>query len=187
MSDIVVTPINNGPYRVVGKIQIVTEGGRVIESEGEENWLCRCGQSSHKPFCDGTHESIGFQADLDAPVEAPVSTGAPSGEGFADAAADADVIEGEILAVDVDEQPIVLTRVRGQICALFGVCTHQEAMLDGGEIDGDVLMCPVHDSGFNVFTGAATKLPATQPLPTYDVKVENGRVLVARQPRQGGS
>jgi len=45
--------------------KIVTEGGRTIAVDGDETWLCRCGQSANKPFCDGTHTRIGFKSNLD--------------------------------------------------------------------------------------------------------------------------
>lgn len=65
MSDVVITPYNDGPYYVKGKFTIVTEGGREIAIEGDEAWLCRCGHSATKPFCDGSHKKAGFKSNLD--------------------------------------------------------------------------------------------------------------------------
>lgn len=65
MSSFIITPQNDGPYHVQGAFRLVTEGGRTIEVEGEETWLCRCGASANKPFCDGTHTKIGFKSNLD--------------------------------------------------------------------------------------------------------------------------
>ena len=56
-----ITPRDNGPYFVVGMLQLVDAEGNVIRSEGGFA-LCRCGQSSNKPFCDGTHRSAGFES-----------------------------------------------------------------------------------------------------------------------------
>jgi CDGSH-type Zn-finger protein len=54
-----VTPMQNGPLLVRGPI-------RVVQADGTEELpraaFCRCGQSKNKPFCDGTHEEIGFRA-----------------------------------------------------------------------------------------------------------------------------
>ncbi len=61
MSDVIIKPQNNGPYHVKGKFNIVTEGGREIAFEGDETWLCRCGQSANKPFCDGSHKKAGLR------------------------------------------------------------------------------------------------------------------------------
>lgn len=66
MSSFIITPQNDGPYHVQGTFRLVTEGGRTIEVEGDETWLCRCGASANKPFCDGTHTKIGFKSNLDA-------------------------------------------------------------------------------------------------------------------------
>jgi CDGSH-type Zn-finger protein len=65
MSDVIITPNNNGPYHVKGKVRIVTEAGREIAFDGDEVWLCRCGQSANKPFCDGSHKKAGFKNNLD--------------------------------------------------------------------------------------------------------------------------
>jgi CDGSH-type Zn-finger protein len=66
MSDVIITPKNDGPYYVNGTFKIVTQGGREIAFDGNEAWLCRCGQSANKPFCDGTHKKTGFKHNLDA-------------------------------------------------------------------------------------------------------------------------
>jgi len=53
----------NGPYETVGPLTIVDPTGQEIEvPEGKRVWLCRCGGSADKPFCDGTHERESFQA-----------------------------------------------------------------------------------------------------------------------------
>jgi CDGSH-type Zn-finger protein len=54
----------NGPYETVGPLTIVDPTGQeVLVPEGKRVWLCRCGGSGDKPFCDGTHEKNGFQAE----------------------------------------------------------------------------------------------------------------------------
>jgi CDGSH-type Zn-finger protein len=53
----------NGPLRVEGPIKLVDSNGQVIDLAGKPAVsLCRCGASVNKPFCDGTHSKIGFQA-----------------------------------------------------------------------------------------------------------------------------
>ena len=61
MSDIIIKVLKNGPYRVEGKVQMVDPQGNVMAYDKEKFSLCRCGHSSNKPFCDGTHNKIGFQ------------------------------------------------------------------------------------------------------------------------------
>jgi CDGSH-type Zn-finger protein len=52
-----------GPYRVEGEVELVDVNGNKIDTSGRPRFaLCRCGASVTKPFCDGTHSKIGFQA-----------------------------------------------------------------------------------------------------------------------------
>jgi CDGSH-type Zn-finger protein len=57
------TPYRNGPYLVRGEFELTDQDGEVIETLRGTIALCRCGASRTKPFCDGTHKSIGFRAD----------------------------------------------------------------------------------------------------------------------------
>ncbi len=72
-----ITVMNNGSLRVEGDFEIVDQEGRSFGLAGRQRvTLCRCGQSSNKPFCDGTHKTCGFQSqliafDLPAPKPAP--------------------------------------------------------------------------------------------------------------------
>jgi CDGSH-type Zn-finger protein len=64
MADATIKAIPNGPYRVTGPAKIFDPNGNEVMSleEGRGVSLCRCGGSVNKPFCDGTHSRIGFQA-----------------------------------------------------------------------------------------------------------------------------
>ena len=63
MTDITITPSDNGPYMVEGPVSVVdADGTRYDLSEQTTIFLCRCGGSRTKPFCDGTHERLNFQA-----------------------------------------------------------------------------------------------------------------------------
>jgi CDGSH-type Zn-finger protein len=61
MSDPSIKVLPKGPYLVEGKINLLDASGKRIEA-GEKIALCRCGASTNKPFCDGTHTKIGFDA-----------------------------------------------------------------------------------------------------------------------------
>jgi CDGSH-type Zn-finger protein/uncharacterized Fe-S cluster protein YjdI len=56
-----VTPQTNGCLRVEGNLEIVSGTGRRIE-QTTKTFLCRCGHSQNKPFCDGSHKAAGFVA-----------------------------------------------------------------------------------------------------------------------------
>jgi len=62
-----ITPYRNGPYLIRGEFEIVGQEGETIDPRRKTIALCRCGASRTKPFCDGTHKSIGFTADERAP------------------------------------------------------------------------------------------------------------------------
>ena len=74
MSQVKITVRPNGPYRVEdpgGVIELVDANGNKYDLAGKPMFsLCRCGGSVNKPFCDGTHSKIGFQA-----AEAAVKAG----------------------------------------------------------------------------------------------------------------
>ncbi len=61
MADTVITVRRNGPYIVSGAVELRDADGKRYETE-ETMALCRCGASTTKPFCDGTHSKVGFQA-----------------------------------------------------------------------------------------------------------------------------
>lgn len=54
-----ITVRDNGPYRIEGPVKVIDAEGNEFEHK-ESFSLCRCGQSSNKPFCDGTHAKVGF-------------------------------------------------------------------------------------------------------------------------------
>ncbi len=60
----------NGPYLVKGPIRLVDADGNEFRVDRDVIALCRCGGSTTKPFCDGTHSKIGFQAAEKAVREA---------------------------------------------------------------------------------------------------------------------
>ncbi|NDJ55047.1 MAG: hypothetical protein GYB68_18410 [Chloroflexi bacterium] len=57
-----ITPTTNGPIKIEGAFEILSADGETLHA-GNKTWLCRCGGSSSKPFCDGTHNGNGFTAD----------------------------------------------------------------------------------------------------------------------------
>ena len=65
MADVKITVKRNGPYRVEcpeGAVSLVDADGNAYDLTGKTGFsLCRCGGSTNKPFCDGTHSKIGFQ------------------------------------------------------------------------------------------------------------------------------
>ena len=58
-SIVTITPTENGPYEVVGDVRIISPDGTVLR-ETAKAYLCRCGHSQNKPFCDSSHRRIGW-------------------------------------------------------------------------------------------------------------------------------
>ena len=61
MAEVTIQVIKNGPYIVKGEVDLQDSDGKSYPAE-KRIALCRCGASSEKPFCDGTHSKIGFEA-----------------------------------------------------------------------------------------------------------------------------
>ncbi len=57
-----ITALDNGPYLVKGPVVVTDAEGNEFRVERETIALCRCGGSTTKPFCDGTHSKAGFRA-----------------------------------------------------------------------------------------------------------------------------
>lgn len=71
--EVIITAYENGPYVVNGSVRVCDADGHEWSTEGRVSVaLCRCGASATKPFCDGTHSRIGFQA-----AERAVAPGEP--------------------------------------------------------------------------------------------------------------
>jgi len=93
---------------------------------------------------------------------------------------------GQALRVE-GSVPIALFNVDGEFCAIGDTCTHREASLAEGYLEGDEVECPLHASRFNVKTGEVTGPPALEPVPTFPVLVRDGAVYVEDTPGFGPS
>lgn len=61
-NDVVITPYRDGPLVVRGPFELRDQDGRPIDAGREVVALCRCGKSRMRPFCDGSHKLVRFQA-----------------------------------------------------------------------------------------------------------------------------
>lgn len=76
-----ITPYRDGPYLIRGPFVLADQEGNEIEVRRRVIALCRCGRSQTRPFCDGTHKAIGFQAESGSAERG--SAGAAASDGFA--------------------------------------------------------------------------------------------------------
>ncbi len=83
MSAVKITIKRNGPYRVEaaeGSVELIDADGNKYDLTGKPAFsLCRCGASVNKPFCDGTHSKLGFQAAESAVKKAEETSGSTPG------------------------------------------------------------------------------------------------------------
>lgn len=59
---VTVKVLQDGPLQVKGECEMLDAQGNLIPGKGGDIFLCRCGQSANKPFCDGTHKRVGFKS-----------------------------------------------------------------------------------------------------------------------------
>jgi len=93
-------------------------------------------------------------------------------------AALSDVAPGGRLSIIVDELPALLLRVGDDLYCIEDVCTHDGQPLTDGPVADCAIECPRHGARFDLRTGKAIRMPATEPVRTFPVSVRNGDVFV---------
>jgi 3-phenylpropionate/trans-cinnamate dioxygenase ferredoxin component len=88
-----------------------------------------------------------------------------------------DLPPGEAVRLDTDPA-IAVFNADGELYAIDDTCTHQDASLSDGWVEGCLVECPLHASSFDLRTGRPTCLPARRPVRTHPVTVEDGLVHV---------
>lgn len=103
-------------------------------------------------------------------------------------AADADGLpEGKAVRVEVAGTPVLLVRSNdGSILAVAARCTHQGAPLDRGVLNlrdsVPTVTCPAHGSVFSLVDGRVRRGPATQPVQTFEARMNGGKVELRPRP-----
>jgi 3-phenylpropionate/trans-cinnamate dioxygenase ferredoxin component len=91
-----------------------------------------------------------------------------------------DVPPGSATVVDVKGIDVALINSGGQFYAIGNECTHAGGSLGEGElVEENQIECPLHGSVFDITSGEVVVGPADEPVPSFDVKVENGIISVA--------
>jgi naphthalene 1,2-dioxygenase system ferredoxin subunit len=84
----------------------------------------------------------------------------------------------DVVGVDAAGKELALYNVDGQVYVTDNICTHGHARLCDGFLDGFEIECPLHQGKFDIRNGSPQCEPVTDPVRTYPVKIENGRVFV---------
>jgi 3-phenylpropionate/trans-cinnamate dioxygenase ferredoxin subunit len=92
----------------------------------------------------------------------------------------AELAPGTARRYDVAGRSIAVVRIEDAVYAIGDVCSHQDVSLAEGEVDEDerTLECWKHGSAFDLASGEALTLPATQPVPTYEARIEGDEIVV---------
>jgi naphthalene 1,2-dioxygenase system ferredoxin subunit len=85
----------------------------------------------------------------------------------------------DVKGVQVEGLDIALYRVEGEVYATSDICTHAQARLCEGFLEGHEIECPLHQGRFDIRNGKAMCAPLTEDLKVYPVKIEDGRVFIA--------
>jgi 3-phenylpropionate/trans-cinnamate dioxygenase ferredoxin component len=89
-----------------------------------------------------------------------------------------EVAEAASLAADIEGLALLVIRCGTDLYAVENRCTHDGEPLEGAEVESCQIICPRHGAHFCIRTGEALSPPAYEPLRTFQVRVENGRILV---------
>ena len=91
---------------------------------------------------------------------------------------DADALpEGAVVAVTVPgRDPIALYNLGGEFYATDDTCSHGNASLAEGDIEGDEIICPFHEGSFHIPTGTPAAPPCLEPVRSYPVAVVDGKL-----------
>ena len=99
-----------------------------------------------------------------------------------DVAAEADLFEGAGIAVTPEGQDIAIFKVEdGGVHAINNLCSHGNAKLCDGFVEGHQVECPFHQAMFDVRDGTVSCGPAIDPVKSWPVKIEDGRVYLNLQ------
>ena len=93
-----------------------------------------------------------------------------------------DLPDGRGVRVEAAGHRVAVFRIGESVYAIGDRCSHAEASLAEGELFDNEVECPRHGSSFDISTGEPSAFPATQPVPVYEVTVEDGEVHLELTP-----
>lgn len=99
-------------------------------------------------------------------------------ENWTDVSALADVPDDDVTSVSAGGLELALYGIDGAVFATANLCTHGNARLCDGFLDGYEIECPLHQGKFDIRDGRPTCDPVTDAVRTFPVRIENGRVFV---------
>jgi len=89
-----------------------------------------------------------------------------------------DIPENEMRCVSLADRNVLVANTSSGFFVSDEMCTHEDARLCDGNLNGTLVKCPLHGSRFELTTGAVLDDPADEPLKIYPVTIENGKVII---------
>jgi nitrite reductase/ring-hydroxylating ferredoxin subunit len=86
--------------------------------------------------------------------------------------------EDEPLAATAGGKPIALFKLADGVFALHDLCSHGQARLSDGFVEGETVECPLHQGLICIRTGAARSAPVIEPVAAFPARIADGRVQV---------
>jgi naphthalene 1,2-dioxygenase system ferredoxin subunit len=86
--------------------------------------------------------------------------------------------EDDVIGIDAGGKSFALYMVDGEVYVTDNICTHGNARLCDGFLEGHEIECPLHQGKFDIRNGKAMCAPLTEDVKTYPVKIEGTRVFV---------
>ena len=90
----------------------------------------------------------------------------------------ASVPDGRGLRIEAGEHRVAVFRIGEEVHAIGDRCSHAEASLSEGDLFDTEVECPRHGASFDICSGKPVSLPATQPVPVYQTKIEDGELYL---------
>jgi naphthalene 1,2-dioxygenase system ferredoxin subunit len=97
---------------------------------------------------------------------------------WTDVAALADLFDGAGVPVTAQGHEIALFQLADEVFAINNLCSHGDARLCDGFVEGEHVECPFHQAQFSLRDGSVSCGPATEPVKSWPVRIEAGRVLL---------
>lgn len=94
------------------------------------------------------------------------------------------LVTGSPIQVEVDGKQVCLARVGDEVFAVSNICTHSYAELSDGEVKDFTIECWLHGADFDLRTGKALTLPATEPLETFTVERDGDDMIISQKMKE---
>ncbi len=91
-----------------------------------------------------------------------------------------DLKDGEMKALEVDDEQICIINIKGNYYVISNVCTHEGGPLNEGMLEGYEVECPWHGARFDVRTGKVISPPAEESVKVYKVRVDGNKVFIEK-------